>query len=198
MDSKVQILGKRIMKVEASQYTPIFATKRSAFSTLVDKKGATRTAKTELNIENSDIYRRAQEVKEKMLKPISKTTSDLVTPAVQARNELTVEIIKSLDKIPEPQMLNGEKTSSSEECDKPKTEAKCPHSNRKKICKNMCYTCYHAMGKSKKATKCEHLDKPHYSRGQCQSCYLKTYYSQKKKRLKKEQVQKIKLTVLKS
>ena len=58
----------------------------------------------------------------------------------------------------------------------------------------MCYTCYHAMGKSKKATKCEHLDKPHYSRGQCQSCYLKTEYSKKKRTSKtKEPVQKSEL-----
>ena len=66
----------------------------------------------------------------------------------------------------------------------------CPHTRRTKIARNMCYVCYHAMGKSKKATDCEHKDKPHYSGGMCQTCYLKDYYLKRKAKQLQKQDQK--------
>ena len=65
-------------------------------------------------------------------------------------------------------------------------EMKCPHDNKYKVARNMCYTCYHARDKLKKATSCPHTDKPVYSNGMCQICYLKTYYESNKEQIQEK------------
>ena len=62
----------------------------------------------------------------------------------------------------------------------------CPHTDKPKIVKGMCFYCYNKMGRTKKANKCEHTDKLSYCQGLCQPCYLHKYYVNRRK-LKQDQ-----------
>lgn len=43
----------------------------------------------------------------------------------------------------------------------------CPHKDKPKIAKGMCFNCYNKKGKTKKAYKCEHTDALLYCQGLC-------------------------------
>jgi hypothetical protein len=55
----------------------------------------------------------------------------------------------------------------------------CGHPERKHYAKNMCYNCYHRIGREKKAWKCSHGDKSHYALGYCHNCYHMIYKKEK-------------------
>ena len=63
----------------------------------------------------------------------------------------------------------------------------CPHTDKPKIVKGMCFYCYNKKGRTKKATKCEHTDQLSYCQGLCQPCYLHKYYVNRRK-IKQEQL----------
>lgn len=61
-----------------------------------------------------------------------------------------------------------------------KTNTGCPHLDKKHYAKNMCYTCYHRIGREKKAWACVHVDKAHYALGKCHNCYQNNHTKVKK------------------
>ena len=58
--------------------------------------------------------------------------------------------------------INVMKTEKEKQKKLESEEFSCPHVNKPKIAKGMCFNCYNKKGKTKKATKCEHTDMPLY------------------------------------
>lgn len=78
-------------------------------------------------------------------------------------------------------------------------QVNCPHRDRKHYAKNMCYTCYHKLGREKKAWLCPHTYKTHYARGKCRNCYINFYHKVSpfhnyRNNCRKRKVQKVSLT----
>ena len=65
-------------------------------------------------------------------------------------------------------LLTALKSESEKEMKKENKErTSCPHTNKPKIAKGMCFYCYNKHGKTKKANKCEHTDQLLYCQGLC-------------------------------
>ena len=87
-------------------------------------------------------------------------------------------------------LLNVLKTESEKQNKKELKEGGCPHTDKPKRVKGMCFYCYNKKGKTKMAYNCEHTDQFLYCQGLCQPCYLHKFYVNNRKIKQDEKNQK--------